>query len=49
MTIPAAVGAFVGFCPLSPMSLHRKALLAIARFTPRPLSQARRADTVLPR
>jgi hypothetical protein len=36
MTIPAAVGAFVCFCPLSPMSLRRKALLAIARFTPLP-------------
>jgi hypothetical protein len=33
MTIPA-VGAFVCFCPLSPMSLHRKALPAIARFGP---------------
>jgi hypothetical protein len=31
MTIPA-VGAFVCFCPLSPMSLRRNRLLAIARF-----------------
>jgi hypothetical protein len=36
MTIPAAVGAFVCFCPLSPMFLRRNHLLAIARFTPLP-------------
>jgi hypothetical protein len=30
MTIPAAVGAFVCFYPLSPMSLRRKGLQPIA-------------------